>query len=217
MRAAEREDGLVEKDAAVVGVEAAETKRGTHSVQPDATSVSMRVCTKLPDGSPPECATRSVSTKPGAGACQSANVRIGTACRIGVVERPGGGRSSLDSERAPARGPARPAASARAARARGSECRSPVQTFAADALLGVHLRQQTLPGSSINAAMRAADLIVVDHGNLGNGSDRIDGRHLHEPVGTTRRPAVAARGVGAGGVLVSCCRVSRKPSWRPFS
>ncbi|MHC2899828.1 hypothetical protein ACVIU4_011044, partial [Bradyrhizobium barranii subsp. barranii] len=53
------------------------TISGAHSVQPVTTSVRTRVCTKLPRADGPLCATRSASTKPGAGSFQSAEVRIG--------------------------------------------------------------------------------------------------------------------------------------------
>src|SRR5450631_2066661 len=39
--------------------------RATHSVQPDATSVNTRVCTKLPSALVPQCTTMSGSGNPG--------------------------------------------------------------------------------------------------------------------------------------------------------
>ena len=57
---------------------ASRTSSGTHSVQALAISVSTSVHTKLPAIDDPQCATRSASTKPGAGSCQSPNVRTGT-------------------------------------------------------------------------------------------------------------------------------------------
>src|SRR6516162_9873051 len=64
------------------------TSKGAHSVQPVATSVRTNVCTKLPLADGPLCATRSASTKPGDGLCQSEKVRTGTRRRTandGVV------------------------------------------------------------------------------------------------------------------------------------
>ena len=61
---------------------ASRTSSGTHSVQPLAISVSTSVQTKLPAIDDPQCATRSASTKPGAGSCQSPNVRTGTLPRM---------------------------------------------------------------------------------------------------------------------------------------
>ena len=62
---------------------ASRTSSGTHSVQPLAISVSTSVQTKLPAIDDPQCATRSASTKPGAGSCQSPNVRTATLPRTG--------------------------------------------------------------------------------------------------------------------------------------
>jgi hypothetical protein len=60
------------------------TSSGAHSVQPVAISVKTRVCVKAPFAGGPECATRSASTKPGAGLFQSENVRMGTLRLIAV-------------------------------------------------------------------------------------------------------------------------------------
>ena len=48
-----------------------------------ATSVTTSVCTKLPFGTGPLCATRSASAKPGGGSSQSENVRTGMLARTG--------------------------------------------------------------------------------------------------------------------------------------
>src|SRR3954447_17271490 len=66
------------------------TSNGPHSVHPVAMSVKTSVCTKLPLAEGPLCATRSASTKPGGGSCQSAKVRTGTLRRTaedGAVRR----------------------------------------------------------------------------------------------------------------------------------
>src|SRR4051794_17987117 len=59
-------------------------------VHPVAMSVNTSVCTKLPLAEGPLCATKSASTKPGGGSCQSAKVRTGTLRRTakdGAVRR----------------------------------------------------------------------------------------------------------------------------------
>src|SRR5215218_3987655 len=74
------------------------TSNGPHSVHPVAMSVKTSVCTKLPLAEGPLCATRSASTKPGGGSCQSAKVRTGTLRRTaedGAVRRRG--RASYSS------------------------------------------------------------------------------------------------------------------------
>ncbi len=58
--------------------ELSRTSSATHSVHPLAMSVSTSVWAMLPAMVSPLCATRSASTKPGAGSFQSANVRTGT-------------------------------------------------------------------------------------------------------------------------------------------
>src|SRR4051794_39108469 len=66
------------------------TSNGPHSVHPVAMPVKTSVCTKLPLAEGPLCATRSASTKPGGGSCQSAKVRTGTLRRTaedGAVRR----------------------------------------------------------------------------------------------------------------------------------
>jgi hypothetical protein len=66
------------------------TSNGGHSVHPVATSASTSVGMKLPFGDEPLCATRSASTNPGAGSCQSEKVRTGMLRRIaseGAVRR----------------------------------------------------------------------------------------------------------------------------------
>src|SRR3954468_21312930 len=66
------------------------TSNGPHSVHPVAMSVKTSVCTKLPLAEEPLCATKSASTKPGGGSCQSAKVRTGTLRRTaeeGAVRR----------------------------------------------------------------------------------------------------------------------------------
>src|SRR3954454_18563358 len=66
------------------------TSNGPHSVHPVAMSVKTSVCTKLLLAEGPLCATRSASTKPGGGSCQSAKVRTGTLRRTaedGAVRR----------------------------------------------------------------------------------------------------------------------------------
>ena len=59
------------------------TSTTAHSVQPVATSVTTSVCTKLPFGTGPLCATRSASAKPGGGSSQSENARTGMLARTG--------------------------------------------------------------------------------------------------------------------------------------
>src|SRR6202166_90755 len=69
---------------ATVSTVCSRTSSGAHSVQPVAISVKTRVCVKAPFANGPECATRSASTKPGAGLFQSENVRTGTLRLIAV-------------------------------------------------------------------------------------------------------------------------------------
>ena len=70
---------------ATVSTVCSRTSSGAHSVQPVAISVKTKVCVKAPFANGPECATRSASTKPGAGLFQSENVRTGT-LRLITVE-----------------------------------------------------------------------------------------------------------------------------------
>jgi len=71
---------VLRRSSASVTSPLSRTSSGTHSTQPLAMSVSTRVWTKLPSSRSPQCATRSISPKPGAGSPQSANVRTGMAC-----------------------------------------------------------------------------------------------------------------------------------------
>jgi len=71
-------------NASVIGAPS-RTRSATHSVHPDATSVTVSVCAKLPLAFGPEWDTRSASTKPGTGSFQSVKVRTGTRRRILVV------------------------------------------------------------------------------------------------------------------------------------
>src|SRR4051794_4070241 len=66
-------------------------------VHPVAMSVNTSICTKLPLAEGPLCATRSASTKPGVGSCQSAKVRTGTLRRTarGRSRPPSGSAASL--------------------------------------------------------------------------------------------------------------------------
>src|SRR3954468_15370543 len=89
------------------------TSNGPHSVHPVAMSVKTSVCTKLPLAEGPLCATRSASTKPGGGSCQSAKVRTGTLRRTaedGAVRRrvppPARARHELAGRPPPPPGPA---------------------------------------------------------------------------------------------------------------
>src|SRR5215218_9158718 len=76
------------------------TSNGPHSVHPVAMSVKTSVCTKLPLAEGPLWATKSASTKPGGGSCQSAKVRTGTLRRTAedAAVRPAAGLRSHRTE-----------------------------------------------------------------------------------------------------------------------
>ena len=72
---------------------------GAHSVHPVAISVRTRVWAKLPRAEGPLCDTRSASTNPGAGSCQSECVRTGMLCRTDDGEIRGRRRRAPDCSR----------------------------------------------------------------------------------------------------------------------
>src|SRR4051812_1639027 len=72
------------------------TSNGPHSVHPVAMSVNTSVCTKLPLAEGPLCATKSASTNPGGGSCQSEGAhRNAAADRRGRRRPPPGPAASL--------------------------------------------------------------------------------------------------------------------------